>query len=188
MRSHALIAASLLSLAPGLARADVAEEPTEENYDCSIEESCPDSGVLCDSDPCFEDQQCPSTGVECDWRDDDNYEECMTGAEAAGLQLRCDDQSTVYCDAGEAAPVGSVAECHAKQKAAGLSKRCEDEDFNVIYCDAKEESPTADGGEASSGCTVESPHRRGSGLGVALVVFGVTATAAALRARKRRAG
>lgn len=186
MRAPVLFATALLTFAPGLARADSANEPPEENYDCSIKESCPDSGVLCEEVRCGKDQQCPSSGVDCDRRDDATYTQCEADAEAAGLELRCDGGTTVYCDAGEGPPAGGVVECHAKQKAAGLSKRCEDEHFSVIYCDPKEKAPGAES-ETSSGCMVESP-RRSSGLSVALVVFGVAATAAALRARKRRAG
>ena len=175
----ALAAACLALTVVGAARADVADEPPPDADECSVDEKCPDTGVLCGGESCFGDDQCPGSAVECDWREDGAvYTACIEAAEALGLEERCDGQTTVYCDPDEAPPEGSAAACARDAEEAGLEKRCVDEGYDDVWCDPGEDEP---------GCAVETvggPRaRRG-----ALAAFLVAAVATVARAARRRRG
>lgn len=173
----ALTAASLVLCVVSSARADVADEPPADADACSVDETCPDTGVRCGGEVCFGDQQCPGSAVECDWRDDDAvYTACMEGAEAAGLELRCDAQTTVYCAPDEAPPEGSAAACARDAEEAGLEQRCVDENGDDVWCDPGEDEP---------GCAVETVGGQRARRS-ALAAFLVAALATVVRAARRR--
>lgn len=64
-------------------------------------DACGDS---CDNDqpPCSVKERCPDSGVECyDEGEGSGFDECVAGAKEKGLELRCVDESEIYCAASE---------------------------------------------------------------------------------------
>jgi hypothetical protein len=172
MHPRVMLAAIAAVLAIGVsapAWADSAEEPPADADDCTIDDKCPESGVLCGGEVCLRDEQCPTSGVEC-------YEDqaCGQDALAAGLELRCAGREDVYCAADEGPPAGSAQACRNAAIADGLEATCIDVNNDDVFCDPSEEEP---------GCSVETIRSR-PGSGAAAAMFLVAAAVALLRARR----
>ncbi len=175
-RCPSILVAILALVAPSAVLADVPDEPPADAEECTVEDKCPDTGVVCGSNPCFADQHCPVSGVECDWEDDSTYAQCTAGARAAGLEERCAEKVTVYCEPSEPPPEGSDAACRRKAEEDELEERCVNSDLGTVHCDPSEEEP---------GCAVERVGRS-SGSGLALCALGLSAAAALIRGRRQR--